>query len=295
MAQGKREWLQLQASKLMMLMLLGIASVASALKFEELAGVTPMEKVITLWEELKAQVEDEGAAEAATYKELACFCQDNQVTKQEEIDKNNENINRMESELVELKATLEELDASIKSLTEKIGQAEKEMKEIREKEHAIFEAEFADASGAVDALVKAIAHLMDAKAKTALDQTKSEVQKAMSLADAMGLEIKNQDKVNIFLQQPGPAPGAYEFQSGGIVDTLKDLQAKFEKRRDDLQTEQDAAQQSYDAAAGAKREQIETDKATLETEEADIATATEELTEEKAQHNDNTLYLKDIT
>merc|ERR1719331_2293495 len=50
------------------------------------------------------------------------------------------------------------------------------------------------------------------------------------------------------------------------------------------------------------REQIETDKATLETQEdafatcqSDIATTTEELTEEKAQHNDNTLYLKDIT
>merc|ERR1719161_2961499 len=243
MAQGKRELLQLQASKLMMLMLLSIASVASALKFEELAGVTPMEKVITLLEELKAQVEDEGAAEAATYKELACFCQDNQVTKQGEIDKNNENINRMESELVELKATLEELDASIKSLTEKIGTAEAELKEmtaIRDKEHAIFEAEFADASGAVDALVKAIAKLMDAKAKASLEQTKMEVQKAISLADAMGLEIQNKEKVNIFLQQPGPAPGAYEFQSGGIVDTLKDLQAKFEKRRDDLQTEEDA-------------------------------------------------------
>merc|ERR1719498_1015704 len=143
---------------------------------------------------------------------------------------------------------------------------------------------------------------MDSKAKTALDQTKSDVQKAISLADAMCLEIQNKEKVNIFLQQPREAPGAYEFQSGGIVDTLKDLQAKFEKRRDDLQTDEDAAQASYDAAAGAKREQIETDKATLETEEenfettkSDIATTTEELTEEKAQLNDNNLYLKDIT
>merc|ERR1719327_56131 len=113
-----------------------------------------------------------------------------------------------------------------------------------------------------------------------------EVQKAISLADAMGLEVKNQPAVSIFLQQPGPAPGEYEFKSGGIIDTLKDLKAKFEKRAEDLQTEEDAAQQSYDAAAGAKREQIDTDKATLETEEE---------TEEKAQHNDNTLYLKDIT
>merc|ERR1719313_352088 len=124
----------------------------------------------------------------------------------------------------------------------------------------------------------------------------------MSLADAMGLEVQNKQDVNIFVDQPGPPPGEYEFKSGGIVDTLKDLQAKFEKRRDDLQTEEDAAQQSYDAAAGAKREQIATDKETLATEEdnfattqSDIATTTEELTEEKAQLNDNTLYLRDIT
>merc|ERR1719487_2924925 len=131
-----------------------------------------------------------------------------------------------------------------------------------------------------------------------------DVQNAISLADAMGLEIKNKQEVTVFLSmdQPGPAPGAYEFQSGGIVDTLKDLKDKFQKRADDLQTEEDAAQQSYDAAAGAKREQIETDKATLKTEEenfaqtkSDIATTTEELTEEKAQLNDNNLYLKDIT
>merc|ERR1719460_97788 len=175
-----------------------------------------MEKVITLLEDLKAQVQDEGAAEAATYKDLACFCETNQVTKDEEIKKNEENINRMESELVDLKATLEELDASIKDLTEKIGTAEAELKEmtaIRDKEHAIFEAEYADATGAVDALVKAIQHLMDAKSKAALEQSKTEVQKAISLADAMGLEIQNKKEVTIFLSvdQPGPAPGAYEF------------------------------------------------------------------------------------
>merc|ERR1719217_832062 len=199
---------------------------------------------------------------------------------------------------------MEELSASIKELTEKIGVAEAELKEmtaIREKEHAIFTAEHDDATAAVDALVRAIAKLSDSKS---LMSTKTDVQNAISLADAMGLEIKNKQEVTVFLSmnQPGPPPGEYEFKSGGIIDTLKDLKAKFEKRAEDLQTEEDAAQQSYDAAAGAKREQIETDKATLETEEenlettkSDIATATEELTEEKAQHNDNTLYLKDIT
>merc|ERR1719405_367069 len=113
---------------------------------------------------------------------------------------------------------------------------------------------------------------MEAKG-AGLVSMQSEVQKAVSLADAVGLEIENKQAVTVFLSmsQPGPPPGEYEFKSGGIVDTLKDLQAKFEKRRDDLQTEEDAAQQSYDAAAKAKREQIETDKATLATEEEAFA------------------------
>merc|ERR1719172_304429 len=114
----------------------------------------------------------------------------------------------MEAKLVELKATLEALDASIKDLTEKIGTAEKELKEmteIREKEHAIYEAEFADASGAVDALIKAIAHLMDAKSAGLLS-TKTEVQQTIALADAMGIEVQDKSGVMSFLamSQPGP-------------------------------------------------------------------------------------------
>ena len=34
----------------------------------------------------------------------------------------------------------------------------------------------------------------------------------------------------------------YEFKSGGIIDTLKDLQAKFEARKDELDSQEQAAQ-----------------------------------------------------
>merc|ERR1719440_69164 len=140
-----------------MLTLLNLVSLATATRLAQHDGESPGEKVLTLLEDLKTKVEEEGAAESETYKKLACFCETNQVSKDDEIAKNEENINVMESDLVNLKATLEALDASIKELTEKIGTAEAELKkmtEIREEEHAIFEAEFADAEGAVDALVK---------------------------------------------------------------------------------------------------------------------------------------------
>jgi len=37
---------------------------------------SPMEKVLLLLEDLKAQVEGEGTAEATAYEEYACFCKD---------------------------------------------------------------------------------------------------------------------------------------------------------------------------------------------------------------------------
>merc|ERR1719453_2970733 len=201
-----------------MVLMLSLLSLASAARLAELQGETPVEKVLTLLEDLKSQVEEEGAAEAETYKKLACFCESNQVSKADEIAKNEENINVMESDLVNLKATAEALDASIKELTEKIGTAETELKkmtEIREEEHAIYEAEFADASGAVDALVKAIAHLEDSKTAMLLS-TKAEVQQTMMLADALGLSVVNKRAVTAFLatkQMPYEAKGEYEFKS----------------------------------------------------------------------------------
>merc|ERR1719453_3044983 len=115
-----------------MVLMLSLLSLASAARLAERQGETPMEKVLTLLEDLKSKVEEEGAAEAETYKKLACFCETNQVSKADEIAKNEENINIMESDLVKMKAEAEALDASIKELTEKIGTAEAELKKMTE-------------------------------------------------------------------------------------------------------------------------------------------------------------------
>merc|ERR1719326_2154311 len=48
-------------------------------------GVTPIEKVITLLEDLKTSVEDEGKEEATTYDKFACFCKDKTSAKSDAI------------------------------------------------------------------------------------------------------------------------------------------------------------------------------------------------------------------
>merc|ERR1719271_76352 len=134
------------------------------MKFADLAGVTPMEKVITLLEDLKAQVQDEGAADAAAYKDLACFCEKNQVEKDEEIKKNEENINRLESELVELTATMEELSATYKDLACfcETNQVEKD-EEIKKNEENInrLESELVELTATMEELSASIKELTE--------------------------------------------------------------------------------------------------------------------------------------
>merc|ERR1719326_1438775 len=186
-------------------MLIRLAVVAAAISFADRSEVTPMEKV-----------EEEGTAEAEAYEKLACFCKDGETGKADDIGENEETIQTIAGDLLKLEADVASLSASIKELTEKIGENEaalKEMEEIREKERAIFEAEFADANKAVEALKGAIGHLEEAQS-SALLTNKAEVQSTLDLADAMDIEVPNKEAVTAFLQagqlplgQPDGPPG----------------------------------------------------------------------------------------
>merc|ERR1719214_542183 len=55
------------------------------------ADVTPVEKVITLLEELKEEVEASGKAEASTYDTFACFCKDTSKEKEDAIKEEQDN------------------------------------------------------------------------------------------------------------------------------------------------------------------------------------------------------------
>jgi len=267
---------------------------------------SPVERVLTLLEDLQKQVQEEGVAEAETYDKFACFCKDKSNAKVDSIATREADVKTLTADLKQLAAEHTELKADIKALHDDLAVFEadlKKMTEIREQEKAVYETEHADATAAVSALSSAISHIEGSKS---LMSVKSDVQKTLALAEALNIPVKGGPAaVTMMLEQPEmpEVPEEdYSFHSGGIIDTLNDLLKKFEARKEDLMKEEETAQKAFDEASKSKREEIDTATTTLETKETQLAdnessTAekTEMLTEETALLHDDRAYLKDIT
>merc|ERR1719482_1028065 len=101
-----------------LLLVLGLGTPASVHATN--VKVTPIEKVLTLLEDLQAEVEAEGKEEAETYDTFACFCKDTTQEKSEAITEG-------QDEIDEQAATLEEKTALEKRLTVEIEELNKEI------------------------------------------------------------------------------------------------------------------------------------------------------------------------
>merc|ERR1719213_978072 len=109
--------------------------------------VSPVEKVITLLEDLKTETEDSGKKEASTYDTFACFCKDTTIEKSDAIKTEQDNIDAFAATLEEQTGISNAKQLETEELGELIRSLDKDMTEItarREKEKAKYEATAAD-------------------------------------------------------------------------------------------------------------------------------------------------------
>merc|ERR1719230_1847650 len=109
--------------------------------------VTPVEKVISLLEKLKAETAAEGKEEAASYDKFACFCKEQADNKLYAITKSKEKIEMLTAKIKLLAGEIDELTAQIADLKAKKQQLEKEQKaagEVRAKEYEAYAVEEKD-------------------------------------------------------------------------------------------------------------------------------------------------------
>merc|ERR1719473_1820033 len=89
--------------------------------------VSPVEKVITMLEDLQTQAITEGKAEAKTYDKFACFCKDMTEEKTWDIEDAQDMISDLTATINQLSADREDLDNTIAEQTNIIEEKTKSL------------------------------------------------------------------------------------------------------------------------------------------------------------------------
>jgi len=268
--------------------------------------VSPVEKVITLLEDLKTETEEAGKKEASTYDTFACFCKDTTVSKSDAIKTEQDNIDTFAATLEEQTGISNAKQAEVEELGEMIRTLDKEMTEItamREKEKAKYEATAADLSKAVSSLEGAIADMQAGKGASFLSVKKG-IRKSIAIADALDLSPKQQRSITALLQTDADdAPeGDFAFHGDDIIATLQDLEKEFKAKKAEVDQIEGQNKKDFNEVMKSKTNEKKTaegDKKTAEgdkdTADENIAKATEDMVKEEALLKDDELYLKDLT
>lgn len=266
------------------------------------AQVTPVQKVITLLQDLKAQVVEEGKTEAGTYDKFACFCKDTTEEKSTAIKDGQDEIDSLSAEIVKKTAEKEAAQAKLKAdVADKLAK-EADLKDTIakfQKYKAAYQAQNADEEKAMYSLKNAIGAMK--KSKPSLAEMKAVIRKNVMVAEMLGLDSAK--KASAFLQTTvDPSDPEYKFHSDGIISMLQDLFKEFKTKNEALDEEFDKTKKAYkemraslEKTIEALAKSIKNGKETISDLSTAIGAARADLVEEDAMLKDNKTYLADLT
>jgi uncharacterized phage infection (PIP) family protein YhgE len=290
----------MQSSQALLFVLgLGLASASD---------VSPVEKVVTMLEDLQTQVVVEGKAEAKTYDKFACFCKDMTAEKTDAINSGTDKSADLSALIEQLTNDRSEADDDIADLNKKIDELDQSMKENKEKraaEKATFDALHAELSKGITDLTNAVNTLKGSRPSSlmSLKSVIKTIRQAAFMGDAMGHSPKHRQALAALLQQEPEVPMEdFTFHSEEIISTIEGLQSDFKTKLSEVKIEETKAvsdfdlqlQADTDERAAAAKELKDTTELKAQKMEA-IAASSKELTETSATLTDDQNYLKDLT
>jgi DNA repair exonuclease SbcCD ATPase subunit len=259
--------------------------------------VTPVQKVIELLTRLTAQVSKEGKEEAAQYDKFACFCKEQADEKSYNIQKSDARIETLEAEIEDLSGDITALDEDVVGLKEDLD-TEKDERDAAQKErnHEVDEytAEADELKEAIDAVDRAMRELQGSEKK--VKDTKL-LQSKLDKLSKRGFPIPDM----VALQKPGD-PADFKFQSGEIIETLRELSRTFKADLKTLDEEEFERKRDHEMVEGArsnkmkaledeidKKEQLSSQKSAKKAEDEGL------LTEEETMRGDDQSFLDALT
>merc|ERR1719271_2198860 len=224
-------------------------------------SVTPIQKVLTLMEEMKAKAIAAKKDEEVKFSAFATWCTNTKKAKSDEIAAGEEKMEMLEATIEKAKVLIAKLTDRILELEEDVGRWKKDQGSataVRDKERADFTATVTDYSESIDAVEGALSVLK----KQAFDR-KQAAASLMQVQKKALVPAASKKMIRSFLQQDpelaydAPEANAYEFQSGGVVEMLEKLLDEFGSKKTDLEKEELAAQQAFEQIMQQLADEIE--------------------------------------
>lgn len=251
--------------------------------------ISSLEKVVTMLEDLKAEVVAEGTTEETNYKKFADFCSSTQKAKEDAVklgeDKSEEHtagITQKTSSYEETLAEIEERKTKGETLSSEKEASVAQCKDDQES----FESSEADLAAAVVGLESAISKVGASKGESSFVQL-GHLQKSLDLAEALGFLQSQKKAMTLSLLQGVQGAGAepwleeagaeynkkdYAFQSAGVVSTLQDLLKEFREERSKGQEEWKKTKQACSDFETSRSKEISENSAAISAAETTAAT-----------------------
>merc|ERR1719375_1813444 len=258
-------------------------------------GVTPIQKVTQMLEDMLAKGKAEKEDEAARFAEYKTFCKDTAWDKTTSIktataaiEQLSADIDKGASDAAEAAKAISTLNADLTAWKSDITVQTRERNEAK----AVFDTVHADYTESIDAVQRALATLKAGPGASSLLQVKS----LMSLNK---VPAQSKNKILAFLQnaptnallqdaemleQPQAKQVNYESSSGSIIEMVESLGDKFEDERAALEEKESNEKHTYDMMMQDLNSQV-----TYATEELDSKTAFKAKTEEEKATNEGDL------
>jgi chromosome segregation ATPase len=211
--------------------------------------VSPVQKVITLLNDMVEKGKAERQAEQVQFASFKGFCDNTLAAKQTAIAESTEEIEVLTADIEKFEADAADAAKEVASLDSDISTWEGDVKaavKVREIEHTDYVATHTDYTETVTALEAAIATLM----KTAGDVKQASA--ALLQVPTKLFPVESKKLIDAFLttntqaELSAPEANAYEFQSTAIVDMLSKLAGKFYDEKTTLEEEETSALHSFD-------------------------------------------------
>jgi len=281
-------------------LLLAAVSAAAA------SSVTPIQKVLTMMEGMKAKGISEKKAEEVRFSAFKQFCGDTSATKQKAIDTGAARIEKLDADISTATSDIDAATDDLAELNEDLGRWSTDKKaatDVRKKERTDYQAthtDYADTCDAVDRALNVIRKMPEAIAqKSSLIQVVNSpimpVKEKHALVALLATVANPLDVQN-------PKANAYESQSEGVIKMLEDLRTRFRSEKTDLEKEEMTNRQAYqnimqkltDQEEMANQEVSQKTKFRA-TRQGDKAEDTGDLKETQTAKAEDEKYLSDLT